>query len=90
MQSTAWIWAGVVMYLRPSEIEASLATIQMRSAPGSRLVIGYHSPALMLRLVGFLVRRVGEPLRSALTAHDMRLLIASKVSKSNLVPQLVP
>jgi hypothetical protein len=55
--------------------EATLAIVAARSAPGSRLVILYHAPALMLRIVGFVVRRMGEPLRSAFTAADMQTLL---------------
>ncbi|WP_437797927.1 class I SAM-dependent methyltransferase [Sorangium sp. So ce693] len=73
---TTWIWEGVVMYLTPADVEATLAVLAQRSAAGSRLVILYHSPALMLRVVGLLVRRLGEPLRSAFTADAMRALLA--------------
>jgi hypothetical protein len=34
-----------------------------------------YSPALMLRVVGPFVRRVGEPLRSVFTADGMRALL---------------
>jgi methyltransferase (TIGR00027 family) len=73
---TTWVWEGVVMYLTPADVEATLAIIERRSAAGSRLSIAYHSPALMLRLVGFLVGRLGEPLRSAYTADAMGELLA--------------
>jgi methyltransferase (TIGR00027 family) len=73
---TLWIWEGVVMYLTLPEIEASLATLERRSAPGSRLVVAYHAPALLLGLLGFLLRFVGEPLRSAFKPDAMRALLA--------------
>ena len=73
---TTWIWEGVVMYLSVPDIEATLAVIARRSPAGSRLIVVYHSPALMLRLVGLIVRRLGEPLRSAFTAEQMRALLA--------------
>jgi methyltransferase (TIGR00027 family) len=73
--ATTWLWEGVVMYLRRAEVEATLAVIARRSAPGSRLVIAYHSPALMLLLAGLIVRRLGEPLRSVFTANQMRALL---------------
>ena len=57
------------------DIEATLDVIRRRSLLGSRLVIVYQSPALMLKLVGQLVRRVGEPLRSAFTPTQMRALL---------------
>ncbi len=72
---TTWIWEGVVMYLALTDIEATLAVVARRSAPGSRLVVVYHSPAWVLHLVGLFVRRVGEPLRSAFTAEAMDALL---------------
>lgn len=73
---TTWIWEGVVMYLTRAEVEATLAVIARRSAPGSRLVVLYHSPTLLLRAVGVFVRRLGEPLRSAHSAEEMRTLLS--------------
>ena len=75
-RTTTWVWEGVVMYLALRDIEATLAVVQRRSAPGSRLVIAYHVPALILKLVGLLLKRVGEPLRSAFTPEQMRALLA--------------
>jgi O-methyltransferase involved in polyketide biosynthesis len=73
---TTWIWEGVVMYLTPAEVAATLAVVQRRSAPGSRLVVLYHAPGFMLKIVGLLVRRLGEPLRSVFTPAQMRELLA--------------
>jgi methyltransferase (TIGR00027 family) len=73
---TTWIWEGVVMYLQRSDIEASLRVIQARSAPGSRLIIAYHQPALMLLLLALIVRRLGEPIRSVFKPDEMRALLA--------------
>ena len=73
---TTWIWEGVVMYLNPADVEATLAIIERRSAAGSRLIVAYHSPALMLRFVRLLVRLIGEPLRSVFTPGAMRALLA--------------
>ena len=36
----------------------------------------YHAPALLLTIVGPLVRRLGEPLRSVFTAEQMRALLS--------------
>ena len=74
--ATTWLWEGVVMYLTPADIEATLAIIDHRSAAGSRLIVAYHTPAFMLRLIGPVVRRLGEPLRSSFTPDAMRGLIA--------------
>jgi methyltransferase (TIGR00027 family) len=74
--ATTWVWEGVVMYLTPEDVEATLAIIERRSAPGSRLVVAYTSPALVSALAGYFLRRIGEPLRSAFTADAMRDLLA--------------
>jgi methyltransferase (TIGR00027 family) len=72
---TIWVWEGVVMYLALPDIEATLAVVQRRSAPASRMVVVYHRPALLLRLLGFVVARLGEPLRSSFEEEAMRALL---------------
>ncbi len=74
---TFWIWEGVVMYLTPADVAATLAVIARRSAPGSELTILYHSPSLMLHVVRPIVKRLGEPLRSTFTPDAMRDLLAA-------------
>jgi methyltransferase (TIGR00027 family) len=73
---TVWIWEGVVMYLDRDEIETTLSTVEARSAAGSRLIVAYHQPALMLLLLAVIVRRLGEPIRTVLTPRQMRKLLA--------------
>jgi methyltransferase (TIGR00027 family) len=73
---TAWLWEGVVMYLTRDEIESTLRVIEHRSAPGSGLIVAYHQPAWMLLLLAVIVRRLGEPIRTVLTPHQMRELLA--------------
>jgi methyltransferase (TIGR00027 family) len=73
---TAWLWEGVVMYLGRDEIESTLRIVEDRSAPGSRLIAAYHQPAWMLLLLAVIVRRLGEPIRTVLTPHQMRELLA--------------
>jgi methyltransferase (TIGR00027 family) len=74
---TTWIWEGVVMYLTPAQVEATLALLARRSSPGSRLVIVYHAPGRWtLRVVGLVVRSLGEPLRSSFSEEAMRALLA--------------
>jgi methyltransferase (TIGR00027 family) len=74
--ATTWVWEGVVMYLTLEQIEATLAVVQRRSAPGSRLAIVYFVPARMLWLVGPFVKRLGEPVRCVLRPDDMKQLLA--------------
>ena len=73
---TAWIWEGVVMYLNRNEIETTLSTVEARSAPGSRLIVAYHQPALMLLVLALIVRRMGEPIRTVLTPNQMQRLLS--------------
>jgi methyltransferase (TIGR00027 family) len=72
---TTWVWEGVVMYLDPSDVEAAVAAIERRSASKSRLIVVYHSPALLLRVVGPILRTIGEPLRSTYTKDAMSALL---------------
>jgi methyltransferase (TIGR00027 family) len=88
---STWIWEGVVMYLTRPQIEATLEVIARRSAARSQLIVAYHQPALILVLFGFLVRRLGEPLRSAFRAEQMRELLAAygfRVTRDEDVPTI--
>ncbi len=73
---TTWIWEGVVMYLTPADIEATLQVIARRSATSSRVSIAYHSPSFLLKLVGLVHHRLGEPFRSEFTPPRLRALLA--------------
>jgi methyltransferase (TIGR00027 family) len=73
---TTWIWEGVVMYLSRPEVEATLEVVARRAAVGSRLIVAYHSPALIVWVVGALVRRLGEPFKSTFTVDAMQDLLA--------------
>jgi methyltransferase (TIGR00027 family) len=74
---TMWIWEGVVMYLTTAQVEATLAIVAARSAPGSRVVIVYLAPGgLAIHLVGLVVRYLGEPLRSTFREDGARALLA--------------
>ncbi len=76
-QPTTWLWEGVVMYLTRAEVDATLTHLSRLSVAGSRLVIVYLAPGhVMARLVGVVVRRIGEPFRSAFRAPEMRALLA--------------
>jgi methyltransferase (TIGR00027 family) len=67
---TCWIWEGVVMYLTRDAMRATLADIAQRSAPGSTLIINYHTGTrgLFSRLI---FRLIGEPQISAWTPEEM-------------------
>ncbi len=75
-RQTTWVWEGVVMYLDRADIEATLRVVEARSAPGSRLVVVYHSPSIIRQMGGFLLGLLGEPFRSSFTADEMRTLLA--------------
>jgi methyltransferase (TIGR00027 family) len=72
---TVWIWEGVVMYLTRADVEATLRIVARRSAPGSRVVVTYHAPTPMRWIVGFVVGRLGEPLRSVFRPAEMAALL---------------
>jgi len=67
---TIWIWEGVVMYLTREAMRVTLAGVAARSAPGSTLILNYHTQhrrwfaRLMFRLIG-------EPQISAFTPDEM-------------------
>jgi len=67
---TCWIWEGVVMYLTRDAMRATLADIAGRSAPGSTLIVNYHT--VHRRFVARLIYRlIGEPQISAWTPDEM-------------------
>jgi len=67
---TCWIWEGVVMYLTRTAMRATLDGIASRSAPGSTLIVNYHTAhrRFFARLV---FRLIGEPQISAWTREEM-------------------
>jgi methyltransferase (TIGR00027 family) len=67
---TCWIWEGVVMYLTRDVMRATLADVAARSAPGSTLIVNYHT--LHRRLFARLMfRLIGEPQISAWSPEEM-------------------
>ena len=68
--TTCWIWEGVVMYLTRDAMRTTLADVADRSAPGSTLIVNYHTAhrRLFARLV---FRLIGEPQISAWTPDEM-------------------
>jgi methyltransferase (TIGR00027 family) len=67
---TCWIWEGVVMYLTRDAMRATLAGIDERSAPGSTLIVNYHTVNRGL-LAKLMFRLIGEPQISAWTPEEM-------------------
>jgi len=67
---TCWIWEGVVMYLTRDAMLATLGSIARRSAPGSTLIVNYHTVrrGILSRLM---FRLIGEPQISAWTPEQM-------------------
>ncbi len=85
--ATTWVWEGVVPYLTQQQVEATVAGLSTRSAPGSVLVVNYQSPsriaALGRRVAGLAARfsrqvdpLKGEPRRSSWTPDRMRRVLA--------------
>jgi len=68
--ATCWIWEGVVMYLTHDAMGATLASIARHSAPGSTLIVNYHT--VHRRFIARLIfRLIGEPQISAWTPEEM-------------------
>ena len=67
---TLTIWEGVTMYLTESAIDDTVAAVRAFSAPGSPFAFTYFDkramierPSALIRVVGSLVGRLGEPYR---------------------------
>ena len=73
---TCWIWEGVVMYLTRPAMRATLAGIAHRSAPGSTLIVNYHT-VLRGFFAALVFRLLGEPQISAWTPAEMAADLAS-------------
>ena len=84
-EPTVFAWLGVTMYLPPAAVEATLARIGARAAPGSVLVFDYvRTPApaqwgrkLGLALMGRRFRRMGEPWRCTLRDAELHAMLAA-------------
>ncbi|TYB39597.1 class I SAM-dependent methyltransferase [Micromonospora sp. AP08] len=84
--ATTWVWEGVVPYLTRAEVAATAAELATCSAPGSRLVVNFQSPAASTAL-GRVVARLltastggssvwaNEPWRSTWTSTAMATLL---------------
>lgn len=67
---TCWIWEGVVMYLTRAAMRATLADIGRRSAPGSTLIVNYHTKHRRF-LAQLILRLIGEPQISNWSPEEM-------------------
>jgi methyltransferase (TIGR00027 family) len=73
---TCWIWEGVVMYLTRDAMRATLRDVARRSAPGSTLIVNYHT-AHRRFIARLLFRLIGEPQISAWTREEMAADLAT-------------
>ena len=80
---TAWVWEGVVPYLRPEDVRAAVAQVAELSSPGSRLIVNYQAKSVavavgsrVMRTVWWLTRRstvfANEPWLSLWDAPGMQ------------------
>jgi methyltransferase (TIGR00027 family) len=67
---TCWIWEGVVMYLTRDAMRATLADVAQRSAPGSTLIVNYHTGHRGL-IARMMFRLIGEPQISTWKPDEM-------------------
>jgi methyltransferase (TIGR00027 family) len=86
-RSTTWIWEGVVPYLTKAQVMATVAAVATGSAPGSRLIVNFQTPALSTKLGRLAARALmastgrpsvwaHEPWRSTWTPGAMAGLLA--------------
>ncbi len=81
LEPTTWLWEGVIPYLAPADVEASLAVVRRRSAPGSRIAIAYQAPPVVPPAVPAAPPPAlpsvwkNEPLRSFWTVEQMSALL---------------
>ena len=84
---TTWVLEGVVPYLTAPQVAATAATVGIRSAPRSRLVVNYQAPSTragMSQLIGRAMMRLArspdpwrdEPHRSHWTPEQLAGLLA--------------
>jgi len=68
---TTWVWEGVIPYLTPAQVAATVAAVAILSAPGSRLVANYQSASAAAR-IGLLTSRIfaGVAWRSSMWARE--------------------
>jgi methyltransferase (TIGR00027 family) len=86
---TTWIWEGVVPYLTEAEVAATVTAVAARSAPNSRLIVNFQTPAPSATLGRLAARALTastgkssawakEPWRSTWTPAAMAGLLARR------------
>lgn len=86
-QATTWIWEGVVPYLTEADVAATVTALAACSAPDSRLIVNFQTPAPSAALGRLAARALmastgrpsvwaGEPWRSTWTPAAMAGLLA--------------
>jgi methyltransferase (TIGR00027 family) len=84
--ATTWIWEGVVPYLTEAEVAATVTALAACSAPNSRLIVNFQTPARITKLSRLAARALmastgrpsvwaNEPWRSAWTPDAMARLL---------------
>ena len=73
---TTWVWEGVIMYLEAAAVAATLAVVQRRSTPKSRVLAHYNKPKWSTRFTGILAALLREPFRSQYRPEEMAELLA--------------
>lgn len=85
--ATTWVWEGVVPYLTPDAVHATVGQLAALSAPGSLLVVSYQARSLTAGAMRRIVRAVsrlsgqddpmaGEPWRSTWSPASLREMLA--------------
>lgn len=91
---TVWLWEAVVPYLPAEAVDATLAVLADRSAPGSRLLVTTVTPALFdppvlgRPLAGparWLMRQLGEPVLLA----ESDAAVATRLARHGFVQRRV-
>jgi methyltransferase (TIGR00027 family) len=77
---TSWLIEGVITYLHPREVEATMAAMAARSAPGSRWIATYNEPVPIRGVFRRAFAGIGpwsnEPARASFSRAEMRALLA--------------
>ena len=73
--ATAWLFEGVITYLRLHEVEGAIAAMASRSAPGSAIMATYNRQNWVRRLFSRVTAHAGEPHRVSFAPAAMARLL---------------